>query len=82
MPPGVQIMRRHEQLEHASLCCRMTVHGSRTPVDPCQYEKQMLRLTALLDSLDKQVKDAEKVPSETSLRQDACGCSQGLSFVW
>ena len=57
---GAQLMRRHETLEQVSLVCRMTVHNCRSLFYPCQYEKQLLRLAALLETLDKQMKNANK----------------------
>ena len=56
---GAQIMHRHPQLEQESLCCRMTVHNSRTLFHPSQLDKQEGRLTALLEELNKQMRNTE-----------------------
>ena len=57
---GAQLMRRHPTLESVSLLARMPTHNARTLFYPDEFEKQHLRLTNLLETLDKQIKNANK----------------------
>ena len=56
---GAQLMHRHPQLETAALVSRMTVHNTRTLFYPSHFEKQELRLNALLEQVVKQMENTK-----------------------
>ena len=57
---GAQLMRRHPTVEVVSLLARMLTHNARTLFYPDEFEKLHLRFTNLLETLDKQIKNANK----------------------
>ena len=57
---GAQLMRRHPTLEVVSLLARMLTRNARTLFYPDGFEKLHLRFTNLLETLDKQIKNANK----------------------
>ena len=56
---GAQLMRRHPQMEHATLCIRMTVHHARTFFYPNIFDKQEARLTQLLKDLSREMQNTK-----------------------
>ena len=54
---GAQIMHRHPQSEQESLCCRMTVHNSRTFSHPSAFDKEEKKLRELIDDVGRQMQN-------------------------
>ena len=54
---GAQLMRRHPQIEHATLCIRMTVHHCRTLFYSNIFDVQEQRLNRQLEAIQKEMQN-------------------------